>query len=58
MPHHADTLAVGQEWYAGLISCALATLAHTVPAEAEAERALWATLDAELATCVAEAAAW
>lgn len=53
-PHHADTLHVPIEWYAGLVDATVAILAAS--ARDAQEAALWAELDVELRAAVLAAA--
>jgi len=50
-PHHADTLHVPGEWYAGLLGATADVLARA--ARGGEEAALWAELSAELSAAVA-----
>ncbi|MDE2403494.1 MAG: hypothetical protein KGM17_02105 [Sphingomonadales bacterium] len=53
VPHHASTLDVRPEWYAGLIAAGCAVLGGDAVAE---ERAMWDEIEAELLQVVRESA--
>ena len=58
VPHHAETLNVPPHLFTGLITAVNETVAESIPAEALAERAVWAELHGVLADVVAEGAVY
>lgn len=53
VPHHARTLRVPREWYAGLMDCTIEVIRGSVPPEAGDEHALLNGLAGDLETTIA-----
>lgn len=56
IPHHIETLGVPGDMFSELITAVCDTVTATIPAEAEAERAVWRDLHAELVELCGESA--
>lgn len=57
VPHHADTLKVGADWYRGMLDAGIDLIEETLPEDATDERAAWAEMRAGLAEAIARAQA-
>ncbi|MBK8375000.1 hypothetical protein [Sphingorhabdus sp.] len=55
VPHHADTLKVGADWYGGMLDTGIALIEETLPTDAADERAAWAEMRDGMAAAIARA---
>lgn len=55
IPHHAETLKVGADWYGGMIWAGIDLIEATLPEDAADERAAWAEMRAGMAEAIAKA---
>lgn len=52
IPHHIRTLEVSAEWYWEMLRASLEVIIETIPADAQAERAIWAEMSDGLKTTI------
>jgi hypothetical protein len=57
VPHHADTLKVGADWYQGMLWAGIGLIEETLPAGAADERAAWEEMRAGLSEAIEKAQA-